>query len=134
MTLQFQSDVHDVSYGFAIKNQRGTVLWGVTSISRGQPGHRGLGGERFDISVNGVMWLAAGDYFVTLGAAHLDDGRKIDFIEDAIEFQVVGPGGIFTNSVVNLQISLKVNPGRSSTRWRYVHEFMAMAVQIPDKA
>ena len=111
MTLQFQSDVHDVSYGFAIKNQRGTVLWGVTSISQGLPGHRGLGGERFDISVDGVMWLAAGDYFVTLGAAHLDDGRKIDFIEDAIEFQVVGPGGIFTNSVVNLQISLKVNPG-----------------------
>jgi lipopolysaccharide transport system ATP-binding protein len=110
MTLEFHADVHDISYGFAIKNRRGTVLWGATSITLGMPAHHGHDGERFDISANGIMWLSAGDYFITLGAAHLDDGRKIDFIEDAIEFQVAGPGGTFTDAIVNLQISLSVNP------------------------
>jgi len=108
MTLEFQSDVHDISYGYVIKNQRGTTLWGITSISQGLSAHQGHRGERYDISVDGHMWLAAGDYFLTLGAAHLDDGRKIDFFDDAIEFQVVGPGGIFANSIVNLQASLKI--------------------------
>lgn len=108
MTLEFKSDLHDISYGFAIKDQRGTALWGITSISQGMPAHHGHRGERFAISANGTMWLAAGNYFVTLGAAHLDDGRKVDFIEDAIEFQVIGPVGIFTNSIVNLQVNLKI--------------------------
>jgi lipopolysaccharide transport system ATP-binding protein len=108
MVLEFRSEIHHISYGFAIKNQRGTILWGVTNISQGMPPHNGRGGEHFDISAQGVMWLAAGDYYVTLGASHMDNGRKIDFIEDAIEFQVVGPSGVFTNSVVNLQIGLSV--------------------------
>ncbi len=54
------------------------------------------------------MWLAAGDYFVTIGAAHSEDGNKIDFIEVAIEFRVVGPGNIFTTSLVNLQTQFEI--------------------------
>ena len=61
------------------------------------------------IECNFTMWLAAGDFFVTLGAAHLDDGKKIDFIEDAIQFRVIGPGGIFTTSVVNLESTLNIS-------------------------
>jgi hypothetical protein len=65
-------------------------------------------GEYLTISSEGVMWLAAGDYFITLGAAHLEDGKKIDFSEDALEFKVLGPGGIFTTSTVNLQTVFKI--------------------------
>ena len=36
-------------------------------------------------------------------------GKKIDFIEDAIQFRVIGPGGIFTTSVVNLESTLNIS-------------------------
>jgi ABC-type polysaccharide/polyol phosphate transport system ATPase subunit len=114
MVLEFHSDVPDVSYGFVIKNRRGTTVWGVTSILQGQSAHHGHTGEEFVISADGIMNLAGSAYFVTLGAAHLDDGRKIDFIDDALEFQVVGPGGIFDASVVNLQTEFAITPKAQS--------------------
>jgi hypothetical protein len=49
------------------------------------------------------MWLAAGDYFITLGVGNSATDEKSDFIEDAIQFRVTGPSGIFTTSVVNLE-------------------------------
>jgi lipopolysaccharide transport system ATP-binding protein len=115
MTLKFLSDVHDVSYGFVIKNRQGTVVWGVTSILQGKSAHYGHKGEVFIINANGIMNLASGEYFVTLGTAHLDDGRKIDFIEDATGFQVVGPAGIFTTSIVNLQTKFDITQKGQTT-------------------
>jgi lipopolysaccharide transport system ATP-binding protein len=103
MTLRFQQAVSDLSCGFAIKDRRGTVLWGVTNIAYKLPPYPAVADETLTIASDGIMWLAAGDYFINLGAGHLEDGSKIDFIEDAIEFTVLGPGNIFTTSVVNLQ-------------------------------
>ena len=43
-----------------------------------EPG-RGVGGPAGDvltIACDCKMWLAAGDFFVTLGAAHLHDGTR----------------------------------------------------------
>jgi lipopolysaccharide transport system ATP-binding protein len=54
------------------------------------------------------MWLAAGDYFVNLGAGHLGSSIMCDFIEDALQFNVVGPGGIFTTAIVNLEATLSL--------------------------
>lgn len=103
MRLICKHAIHDISCGFAIKDRRGTVLWGATNITELQRSYGADEGEYLTISVPGQMWLAAGDYFVTLGAAHLENGVKIDFIEDAIEFRVIGTDNIFTTSVVNLR-------------------------------
>jgi energy-coupling factor transporter ATP-binding protein EcfA2 len=110
MRIQFLAEVHDTSYGFAIKNRLGTVLWGQTSISQGHPVHHGHPGDIFEIGTDGRMWLAAGDYFVSLGAAHVDDGGKIDFVEDGVEFKVIGPDGIFSDSLINMQTCLTIVP------------------------
>jgi lipopolysaccharide transport system ATP-binding protein len=96
-------DLDDVSTGFAIKDRRGTVLFGVTNISQNQPPAQLRAGEAFTLRVAMTMWLAAGDYFVNLGAGHLGSSIMCDFIEDALQFNVVGPGGIFTTAVVNLE-------------------------------
>ena len=96
-------DLDDVSTGFAIKDRRGTVLFGVTNISQNQPPARLRAGEAITLRVSMTMWLAAGDYFVNLGAGHLDSSIMCDFIEDALQFNVFGPGGIFTTAVVNLE-------------------------------
>lgn len=108
MTLACRQDIIDGSCGFAIKDRKGVVLWGMTNMSQSPMPISCDSGEHVRVQVDGVMWLAAGDYFVTLGVAHQFDGNKIDFVEDAIEFSVVGPGNIFTTSTVNLQACLNI--------------------------
>lgn len=108
MVLDCQQAVDDLSAGFAIKDRRGTVLWGITNLAQNRVAHKADADSRLVISADCIMWLSAGYYFVTLGAAHVEEGKKIDFIEDAIEFKVIGPDGIFTNSVVNLQTAFSI--------------------------
>lgn len=110
MRIEFMADADDVSYGFSIKNRRGTILWGLTSIGQGLPVQRNRRGQAHEISVAGQMWLAPGDYFVTLGAAHWDSGEKIDFVENAIEFHVTGSPGLIVESIVNLHTDFCIGP------------------------
>ncbi len=48
------------------------------------------------------MWLAAGEYFLTVGAARVD-GMQYDLRNDALQFSVVGTPQLFTTSMVNLE-------------------------------
>jgi ABC-type polysaccharide/polyol phosphate transport system ATPase subunit len=98
-----------VSCGFAIKDRRGTVLFGVTNIARGEPIDAVRPGEVVDISTELTMWLAAGEYFMNLGFGYLANGEMCDFLEDGIQFTVHGPGGIFTTAVVNLEADFRIN-------------------------
>jgi len=111
-TLQMRARVvrplADASFGFALKDRRGTVLWGVTNAARNEFVGPLDAGDELLVKVPLRVWLSAGDYFVTLGFAHLETGEKCDFIEDAIQFKVIGPGGIFTTGVVNLQSGFEV--------------------------
>jgi lipopolysaccharide transport system ATP-binding protein len=115
MVLDCDRDIPDLSCGIAIKDRRGTVLWGVTNMSQTQTPYNARAGSRLTIAADCIMWLSAGDYFVTLGAAHWTDGAKLDFVEDAIGFKVIGPGGIFTTSTVNLQTQFSIE---CQTGWR----------------
>lgn len=108
MTFVCVHDIVDGSCGFVIKDRKGVVLWGMTNMSQDPMPFSCNIGEHVCVRVDGVMWLAAGDYFVTLGIAHQLNGNKIDFVEDAIEFSVIGPGNIFTTSVANLQANLMI--------------------------
>ena len=110
--ISVHKDIDDLSIGFAIKDRRGTVVWGITNLTHVGAPHRASAGDVLTVSVPCTMWLAAGDYFVTLGTAHLNGGRKIDFAEDAIEFRVTGPGTIFTTSLVNLDSTLTIEKAR----------------------
>ena len=108
MQISTLEDINDISCGFAIKDKRGTVLWGVTNISNDNAAYSSKAGEQINVTVAGKMWLATGEYFITLGIAHDEDGEKIDFIEDAIRFTVTGTDKIFTTSIVNLQSDLHI--------------------------
>lgn len=109
MQLKFIQDVPDVSCGFAIKDRRGTVIFGITNISQNLSSYKASAGEVIEVSADLTIWLSAGDYFINLGSGHLSDGTFNDFVEDAIHFKVVGPGGLFTTSVVNLEADFKIH-------------------------
>lgn len=99
--------VAHVSCGFAVKNRLGTVVFGVTNISKGEPIDDVRPGEVLRITTDVTMWLAAGDYFVNLGFGHAT-GEMCDFVEDAVRLSVHGPGGIFTTALVNLQADYRI--------------------------
>ena len=113
MRLRCDRDIPFLSCGFAIKDRKGTVLWGVTNLTSQQAAWQARSGDVLTITCDCTMWLAAGDFSVTLGAAHLHDGTKIDFMEGAIQFRVIGPEGIFTTSLVNLQSTMVISSTRS---------------------
>ncbi len=103
--------IDDWSVGFTIKDARGVVVWGLTSVTQKVSPTPLIAGDVLDARVDISMWLTDGDYFVNLGIGHASDGQMIDFIDDAIHFKVTGPGGIFTNSVVNLDSAFRVQIG-----------------------
>jgi len=100
-----------LSCGFILSDSKGTVVWGVTTMSQGiSSGNLGKGQSvlcRADLS----MWLAAGYYVLGLGIAHRDTGVRAEYIEDAMHLKVEGPGGIFTNSLVNLDTTFSLRAG-----------------------
>ena len=113
MRVRFNWSFSDMSGGFAIKDRMGMILWGVTNISQGMIPAQVRSGELMTIAAKIKMWLAAGDYFINLGVGKWETGSKCDFIEDAVQFKVIGPGGIFTTSVVNLETEFAISPEES---------------------
>jgi lipopolysaccharide transport system ATP-binding protein len=116
MILTCKVDIADLSVGFVIKDRRGTGVWGITNYSHFRAATRVVAGEVLTVTVPCTMWLAAGDYFITFGAAHREDGEKIDFIEDGLGFRVTGPGNIFGTSVVNLDSALIIDRANARSR------------------
>jgi ABC-type polysaccharide/polyol phosphate transport system ATPase subunit len=108
MEFVVKEDVPDVSCGFAIKDAKGTVVWGTTNVSALKTSHSVSKGQRLVVNVECTMWLSQGDYFINLGAGRLSNGKMIDFIEDAIGFSVVGPSVNFTTSLVNLDSAFEI--------------------------
>lgn len=106
------SPIARVSCGFAIKDRRGTVVFGVTNVAQSKVIESVEIGEILEIRTGLTMWLSEGDYFMNLGFSHLS-GEMCDFLEDGIQFRVAGPGGIFTTAVVNLQAEYTIERERA---------------------
>jgi len=109
LKLKIFEQLTNWSCGFLIKDARGTTLWGVTNLSQYTSYDVFQEGDVISCKVMLSMWLSDGDYFLTLGIAEDGDGKKIDFIDDAIHFRVTGPDGFFSTSVVNLDASYSIH-------------------------
>jgi ABC-type polysaccharide/polyol phosphate transport system ATPase subunit len=116
LTLRFRSkrDLASVSCGFNVMNARGVLLYGVTSLSQHLEVAHVEEGETVECVAEVGMWLAAGDYFISLGVADPETGMRCDYIEDALQFRVLGPPGIFTTSTVNLDTKFSVERRQGS--------------------
>lgn len=108
MTFEATEDVEDWSGGFVIRDRRASVMFGLTNKSAGIGPDILKCGERREIALDLRNNLAPGYYSVTLGVADPHNGHKWDFVERAIEFEVVGPAGLITSSVVQLDHRLEI--------------------------
>jgi len=108
MRILFNKKIIQPSAGIVIRDTKGMDLFGVTNSSLGVKFPHVEEGEEIDFHINMQMWLAQGDYFITLGIAH-GEGVKADFIESGIQLRVEGgSSGIFSSSIVDLSPDIKL--------------------------
>ena len=109
MRVRFNKAITRVSASFLITDRMNSVVYGVNNLLQNVPIGPVQAGEGMTVTANITMWLAAGEYFVNLMVTKADTRERCVSIEDAIRFAVFGPGGILTNSVVNLQTEFAVS-------------------------
>ncbi len=93
--------IEDLAVGFLIRSPKGVDIFGVDTATDRSVEVVGRPGQEIIVSLEGTMWLAAGEYLVTIGVAH-EDGRKIDMRYDEVHFRVSGTDALYTSSIVNL--------------------------------
>jgi ABC-type polysaccharide/polyol phosphate transport system ATPase subunit len=112
--VRFLEDVPSLSAGCLIRNVRGVDLFGITNTTIGIPLGFQEKGKVVLVKVDLSMWLAAGEYFLTVGAARTD-GVQYDLRNDALHFTVIGTPQLFTTSVVNLDARLSIEERSHAT-------------------
>jgi hypothetical protein len=90
---------------------RGVDLFGITNTTLGAPLGLQEKGKVLLVKIDLHMWLAAGDYFLTVGAAR-SDGMQYDLRNEALQFTVVGTPQLFTTSIVNLEPGFSIEEVR----------------------
>jgi ABC-type polysaccharide/polyol phosphate transport system ATPase subunit len=113
--VRIHADVPSLSAGFVIRNPRGVDLFGVGNTTvGGAPGFQEKG-KVLLVKTELTMWLAAGEYFLTVGAGRTD-GMQYDLRNDALHFSVVGTPQLFTTSSVNLEPRFSIEPAAIAQR------------------
>ena len=118
LTIAVHRSVSDMCFGILLRDARGIDLFGADSYS--------LSGLRFGPQQSGTRIvakarfranLAAGQYFLTLALANLDQ-TKYDLRFDAIELTVEPTPGMHHSSLVNLEVSFtpETHAGWARTR------------------
>jgi ABC-type polysaccharide/polyol phosphate transport system ATPase subunit len=102
-------DLSDIVAAFLIRDRRGVDLYGTDTLLREIPLGVRQKGEVFEVSFHVSMWLSAGSYFLTTSVTRAD-GRQYDIHYDGLLFEVAGDGLSYTNSKVNLDTSVQVDP------------------------
>jgi hypothetical protein len=108
LRLRARSALSGYTLGFAIRDRRATVVWGITNVTQKIELPPLAPGESIDCVCDVRIWLAESEYSLVLGAADQPSGDKIAFIDNGIPLKVAGPGRIFTTSVVNLEQRFEV--------------------------
>jgi len=108
-----REDLDDLVAGMLIRDRRGVDLYGTDTLLRGVPVEAVRTGDAVQVAFHLSMWLAAGTYFLTASAAR-SDGKQYDLLYDGLQFEVTGDGLAYTNSLVNLNVSVEMVPASSS--------------------
>ncbi len=110
-----REDLDDLVAGMLIRDRRGVDLYGTDTLLRGVPVEAVKTGDAVQVVFRLSMWLASGTYFLTASAAR-SDGKQYDLLYDGLQFEVTGDGLAYTNSLVNLNVSVEMLPASYSVR------------------
>ena len=97
----FKEDIDDVGFGFHIVNEKGVVMYGISTANVGVQFPPQKKGQVLETRLNVTMWLTNGTYLLSGGVGIGE--TPFDFLYDAVEFMIPRLPGIQHASVVNLQ-------------------------------
>ncbi len=106
----YYQDVEAATFGFAIRSLKGVDMCGVTNMSQkmGSPSRKK--GDLVEARIGLTMWLTNGVYFLTVGTAdpNAESDVQYDLHSDGLQFEVGMKDGIFTTSIVDLDVEKMV--------------------------
>lgn len=97
----FKEDVEDVEFGFHIVNEKGVIMYGISTTGAGIQFPLQKQGQILETRLNVNMWLTNGTYLLSGGVGVGE--TPFDFLYDALVFTIPRLPGIQHASVVNLQ-------------------------------
>jgi lipopolysaccharide transport system ATP-binding protein len=103
-----REDVDDYVFGFLVRDQRGLDIFGTDTLIRGIKLPPRRCGEIFEARLDVTMWIASGPYFLTTSITR-SNGVQYDMRYDAMLFEVIGDGTLYTNSKVNLNAIFSIH-------------------------
>ncbi len=98
----FHEEINDIYLGYGIKTVKGVEVFAVNTRVQKVQIPLQKKGNIVEGQVDVRMWLAPGDYFLTVGAWGLHASSHYDRRVDAIHFQVIGDCRLLPQSLVNL--------------------------------
>jgi ABC-2 type transport system ATP-binding protein len=106
VTFQSDIDTDDVSFGVAIHDVEGRLVFGANTRLLEQPASvvRGPGEAVFRFE---RVPLLDGTYLVTIGITSFDEGIVYDWREQDVEFEVMNPSGVI--GIAHLPLSIEVH-------------------------
>ena len=99
----FHEEIDDMHLGYDIKNVKGVEVFAVNTYIQKVQIPPQKKGDIVEGQVDLRMWLAPGDYFLTVGAWGLQTSPHYDRRVDALIFQVKGDCHLLPQSLVNLE-------------------------------
>ncbi|HET9908503.1 MAG TPA: ABC transporter ATP-binding protein [Anaerolineales bacterium] len=97
----FKEDIEDVRFGFHIVNEKGVVMYGISTSEAGIQIPPQKKGQILEARLNVTMWLTNGTYLLSGGVGI--EATPLDFLYDALVLTIPRLPGIQHASVVNLQ-------------------------------
>lgn len=99
-------DVETIGAGFHITNEKGVIMYGISTTSVGFQLPPQKKGQVLELRLNVTMWLTNGTYLLSGGIGGGE--TPFDFLYDAVEFVIPRLPGIQHASVVNLEPGFEV--------------------------
>jgi len=99
-------ELHNLTCGFVVRDKMGKELFGITSVSSGQPLPVLKRGELIQCRLKLTMWLTNGDFFISAGFG-LKDGTILDYWYDYLHITIPVSHFLLHSSIVDLQPQLE---------------------------
>lgn len=106
MRVLYYEDVEGTTFGFVIRDGKGVDMFGTSSRVQQLPVRPQKRGDFVEVSMGVTMWLTNGIYFLTFAAADpfAEQDVQYDLQYDGLQFEIGNSKGLFTTSVVNLDM------------------------------
>ncbi len=103
MYALFHEDIEDPTFGFLIRDPKGTIVFGIDARSADFHIRPHKKGEMLEGIIDVTMWLTNGEYFLSAGIGKRTAIKIIDLRHDGLLFSVPRHPLLLPNSFIDLQ-------------------------------